>query len=318
MARKNRELDAAMSAFRENPRKKTRKPKSNVDIYGSERDEYFRSFFTAEEPVDVHDGGPPEGFRWSIWDQSEPLERGPEPHPPWLVTDLAAVDHDLGALKSGKEADVRLYERAVPDTDRSCLMASKRYRSAKNSHFNRSEDYVSGRGIKNSREARALAKKTAFGKNIAAGRWSMAEFDALRNFWLAGVSVPYPIQVHGTEVLMQFVGSNEGEAAPRLAQLRPTERELNELWDQLTGDLVRLVRLGYTHGDLSAYNTCAWGGRLYMFDLPQIVDLYLNPKGFEFLSRDVANIGRWFVDHGLSPAKVDGLQALLVVEAGIG
>lgn len=318
MARKNRELDAALSAFKESPRKKTRKNKSNVEIYGSELDQYFRSFFTAEDETDVDDGSPPEGYRWSIWDQSEPLQRGPQPHPPWLVTDLAAVDHDRGALKSGKEADVRLIERAIPGTDSRCLLASKKYRSAKTSHFNRSEEYVSGRGIKSSREARALAKKTAFGKDIAAGRWAMAEFDALSEFWEAGISVPYPVQVHGTEILMEFIGSEDGEAAARLAQLRPTASELTELWDQLVADMVAMVRLGYTHGDLSAYNACVWGGRLYVFDLPQIVDLYLNPKGFEFLSRDVANIGGWFCDRGLPQVKVDALQDMLLVEAGIG
>jgi len=36
--------------------------------------------------------GLPEGDRWSTWDQSAPTERGPQPHPDWLVTDLAAVD----------------------------------------------------------------------------------------------------------------------------------------------------------------------------------------------------------------------------------
>src|SRR5437016_5406602 len=50
--------------------------------------------------------GLPEGDRWSTWDQSAPTERGPQPHPDWLVTDLAAVDTELGILKTGQEADV--------------------------------------------------------------------------------------------------------------------------------------------------------------------------------------------------------------------
>ena len=50
--------------------------------------------------------GLPAGDRWSTWDQSTPTERGPQPHPDWLVTDLAAVDTELGILKTGKEADV--------------------------------------------------------------------------------------------------------------------------------------------------------------------------------------------------------------------
>ncbi|HEX9354917.1 MAG TPA: hypothetical protein VF933_14010, partial [Streptosporangiaceae bacterium] len=48
--------------------------------------------------------GLPEGDRWSTWDQVTPTERGPKPHPKWLVTDLAAVDYELGVLKTGKEA----------------------------------------------------------------------------------------------------------------------------------------------------------------------------------------------------------------------
>src|SRR6516165_4994322 len=63
---------------------------------------------------DAHDDtdGLPEGDRWSTWDQSTPTERGPRPHPKWLVTDLAAVDTELGVLKTGKEADVYLLRRA--------------------------------------------------------------------------------------------------------------------------------------------------------------------------------------------------------------
>ena len=74
--------------------------------------------------------GLPEGDRWSTWDQSAPTERGPQPRPDWLVTDLAAVDTELGILKTGKEADVFLLRRGVPGTDRSCLLAAKRYRAA--------------------------------------------------------------------------------------------------------------------------------------------------------------------------------------------
>ena len=74
--------------------------------------------------------GLPEGDRWSTWDQSAPTERGPQPHPDWLVTDLAAVDTELGIVKTGKEAGVFLLRRGVPGTDRSCLLAAKRYRAA--------------------------------------------------------------------------------------------------------------------------------------------------------------------------------------------
>ena len=53
--------------------------------------------------------------RWSTWLSVEPLSRGPEPRPDWVVTSQAALDTELGILKTGKEADVFLLERAVPD-----------------------------------------------------------------------------------------------------------------------------------------------------------------------------------------------------------
>jgi RIO kinase 1 len=87
-------------------------------------------------PVDYTTDGLPEGDRWSTWDQSIPTQRGPLPHPDWLVTDLAAVDTELGILKTGKEADVFLLRRGVPQ-GRSCLLAAKRYRDAEHRMFHR-------------------------------------------------------------------------------------------------------------------------------------------------------------------------------------
>ncbi|HZX04511.1 MAG TPA: serine/threonine protein kinase, partial [Kribbella sp.] len=51
--------------------------------------------------------------RWSTWLDVERGSRGPEPRPEWVVTEQAAIDTELGVLKTGKEADVFLLERAV-------------------------------------------------------------------------------------------------------------------------------------------------------------------------------------------------------------
>ena len=75
-----------------------------------------------------------------------PTQRGPRPHPDWLVTDLAAVDTELGILKTGKEADVFLLERAVPgDPEQAVVMAAKRYRGEEHRSFHRSAAYTEGR-----------------------------------------------------------------------------------------------------------------------------------------------------------------------------
>ena len=111
--------------------------------------------------------GPPQGDRWSTWDQSTPTERGPLPHPDWVVTELAAVDTELGVLKTGKEADVFLVERAVPGTETGTLMAAKRYRNAHHRMFHRDAGYLEGRQDKESRVNRATAKRTAFGREVS-------------------------------------------------------------------------------------------------------------------------------------------------------
>jgi RIO kinase 1 len=268
------------------------------------------------EQFDTTDGLP-EGDRWSTWDQSIPTARGPRPYPDWLVTELAAVDTELGILKTGKEADVFLLRRGVPGTDRSCLLAAKRYRSTDHRMFRRDAGYLEGRRTRDSRENRAAANRSTFGRQLIAGQWAGTEFAALARLSAAGVPVPYPVQILGTELLLEFIGDADGTAAPRLAETRPGADELASLWDQLVRALVDLARDGLAHGDLSAYNVLVHEGRLVMIDLPQVVDVIANPRGAFFLTRDAENIGRWFAHHGLagtSPEPAD-LAALLVREA---
>lgn len=229
--------------------------------------------------------GPPAGDRWSTWDQSTAGEHGPRPYPDWLVTELAAVDVELGVFKTGKEADVHLVERAVPGTDRATLMAAKRYRDPRHRMFHRDAGYREGRRDRKSRTNRAIAKRTAFGQAVIAGQWAAMEFAALCRLWKAGAAVPYPIQILGTELLMEFIGEPDGTAAPRLAQLRPPPAELADLWEQLAHTLSLMARDGCTHGDLSAYNVLVHRGRLVVIDVPQVVDVIGNPRGRQFLDR---------------------------------
>ncbi|MDM4719833.1 RIO1 family regulatory kinase/ATPase [Micromonospora sp. WMMA1363] len=262
------------------------------------------------------------GEHWSSWDDAV---HGPEPHPDWLVTELAAKDTELGVLKTGKEADVHLVRRAVPGTDRSCLLAAKRYRDADHRLFHRDAGYLEGRRVRRSREMRAMAGRTAFGRQMIAGQWAAAEFAALSRLWEIGarygtIAVPYPVQLRGTELMLEFLGDAEdGRAAPRLAQLRPERGELLDLWEQLIDALLVLARAGQTHGDLSPYNLLVHAGRLVLIDLPQIVDLVANPQGPEFLARDVRVVATWFVARGLPAAQADptALTELLLREAGL-
>ena len=269
-----------------------------------------------DERAGVDIDGPPSGDRWSTWDGAQ---HGPKPRPGWVITEHAAVDTELGVLKTGKEADVHLIERAVPDTDRRVLLAAKRYRSAEHRMFHRDAGYLEGRRVRRSRETRAMARRTGFGRDLLAGQWAVAEFAALSRLWSAGVSVPYPVQVDGTELLLEFLGSPDGDAAPRLAQLRPDPDQLVDLWHQLVEALRALAGHGLTHGDLSAYNLLVHDGRLVLIDLPQVVDVIGNPQGPRFLARDVTRIAEWFAGHGLPPdvGRPDELLADLHTELGI-
>jgi RIO kinase 1 len=249
------------------------------------------------------DEGLAAGQRWSTWLDVERGSRGPDPRPDWVVTEQAAIDTELGILKTGKEADVFLVERAVAAIGtapaRSSLLAAKRYRTEEHRTFHRSTSYVEGRRTRNSRDSRAMAKKTSHGRSVASGQWAYAEWDALCRLWTAGVPVPYPVQVDGTELLMEFIDDGDGGAAPRLAQVRPGADLLASYFEQVRDGMRELARAGLAHGDLSPYNVLAQGERIVMIDLPQVVDIVGNPQGMDFLLRDCHNMCAWFVARGL-------------------
>jgi RIO kinase 1 len=249
--------------------------------------------------------------RWSTWSSVEKGAHGPHPRPDWVITDDAAIDTELGVLKTGKEADVFLIERAVPDQPhKTSVLAAKRYRSAEHRQFHRDSSYVEGRRSRRSRDNRAVAKGTDFGRQIASGQWAAAEFGALSSLWSAGVPVPYPVQIDGTEILMEYI-EVDGAAAPRLAQARPSRAVLEGYFEQLREAMGVLARRGLAHGDLSPYNILAQGDRVVIIDLPQVLDIVGNPNGVEFLQRDCRNVCSWFVSRGLQVDAEELLSELL-------
>ena len=256
---------------------------------------------------------PGAGQRWSTWPSATPTQRGPEPRPDWVVTSAAALDTELGVVKSGKEADLFLIERAVPgDPATASVLAAKRYRSADNSDFHRSAEYREGRRTRRSRDARAVEKGTSYGGAFAAGQWAAAEFDALSLMYERGAPVPYPVQVDGTEVLMEFIGDGT-TAAPRLAQLRAEPAELTPLLEQIVEAMRIFARAGYAHGDMSPYNLLVHDGRVVVIDLPQIVDAISNPGGIAMLHRDCVNIADWFTRRRV-PVDAEAMLADLLTE----
>ncbi|CAA9418827.1 MAG: RIO1/ZK632.3/MJ0444 family protein [uncultured Propionibacteriaceae bacterium] len=282
------------------------------------------SFFTSHVPTQ-YDAGPAEfapidfvataelepGQRWSTWDDIGVLA-GPQPWPEWVITADAAIDTELGILKTGKEAEVFLLERAT--AEQACVLAAKRYRGHDERLFHRDSGYQEGRKMRNSRDRRAAAKGTRWGRTVEAGHWALAEFGYLSQLWSAGLPVPYPVQLDGTEILMEFITLADGTGAPRLAQTRPDAERLASYWEQLTQAMTVMAELGITHGDLSAFNILAAEDRIVIIDLPQAVDIVANPQGMTFLARDCRNVCSWFSARGLE-VDADDLLAGLVGQA---
>ncbi|MEI5583498.1 MULTISPECIES: serine protein kinase RIO [unclassified Agromyces] len=256
-------------------------------------------FGAATDSLAFADVEPGEDQRWSTWPATQPSERGPEPRPDWVVTSAAAIDTELGIVKTGKEADLWLIERAVPGAPADVpgnrtLLAAKRYRGAEHRLFHRSTVYTEGRAApRRSRDVRAVQRSSTYGREVARTEWAYAEFAALSRLAELGAAVPYPVQVGETEVLMEFIG--EGRvAAPRLAQVRASSEELRDLFRQVVDFMHTLAFAGLAHGDLSPYNLLVHRGRVVAIDLPQVVDVVANPNGFDLLHRDCVNVCDWF------------------------
>ena len=151
---------------------------------------------------------------------------------------------------------------------------------------------------------RQVQRGSSFGRAVAAGQWANAEWESLKRCWSVGLPVPYPVQIDGVEILMEWI-RHDGETAPRLAQTRPDPALLRWYFEQLREALATMAQNGIVHGDLSAYNLLAAGERLVIIDLPQVLDLVGNPQGMDFLLRDCANVCGWFRSKGLDPGVAD-------------
>ena len=198
------------------------------------------------------------------------------------------VDSVVRQLKSGKEAMVFVV-RCGEET-----RCAKIYKEADKRSFRQAVDYTQNRKTKNSRQARAMAKGTRFGREATEKAWQSAEVDALYRLAAAGVRVPRPYNFHEGVLLMELVTDVEGHAAPRLAELQLSSEQSVGLHRQLIAEVVRMLLAGVIHGDLSEYNILMSGDGPVLIDLPQAVDAAGNNHAARMLVRDVDNLRRYF------------------------
>ncbi len=198
------------------------------------------------------------------------------------------IDDVIRQLMSGKEAMVFVVRSG------SEVRCAKIYKEANKRSFRQSVDYTENRKVKNSRQARAMAKGTRYGREVQEEAWQSAEVDALYRLAAAGVRVPQPFNFHAGVLLMELVTDEHGNAAPRLNDLTFTPDEARGHFQTLLRQVVLMLCAGVIHGDLSEYNILVGDQGPVIIDLPQAVDAAGNNHARSMLERDVANLAGYF------------------------
>ena len=204
------------------------------------------------------------------------------------LVDEGLIDTVVRQLMSGKEAMV--YVVRCGDETR----CAKVYKEATHRSFRQAVDYTENRKVKNSRQARAMAKGTRFGRESQEAAWQSAEVDALYRLAAAGVRVPKPYNFFEGVLLMELVADEHGDVAPRLNDVAFTPEQARAHHITLLAEVVRMLCAGVVHGDLSEFNILLAADGPVVIDLPQAVDAAGNNHAKRMLLRDVENLRNFF------------------------
>ena len=208
------------------------------------------------------------------------------------LIDEGLIDSVVRQLMSGKEANVYVV-RSGEET-----LCAKVYKEATQRSFRQAVDYTENRRVKNTRQARAMAKGTRFGRAATEAAWQSAEVDALYRLAAAGVRVPKPRNFHEGVLLMELVVDGNGDAAPRLNDVAFTPVQARQHHTALLAEVVRMLCAGVVHGDLSEFNVLLGSDEgkpgPVIIDLPQAVDAAGNNHASRMLLRDVDNLRSFF------------------------
>ena len=210
--------------------------------------------------------------------------------PPRLqsLIDEGLIDSVVRQLMSGKEAMVFVV-RCGDET-----RCAKVYKEATHRSFRQAVDYTENRRVKNTRQARAMAKGTRFGRQAQEAAWQSAEVDALHRLADAGVRVPRPFNFLEGVLLMELVVDEQGAAAPRLNDVDFRPEDARRHHATLLGEVARMLCAGIVHGDLSEFNILLAADGPVIIDLPQAIDAAGNQHAQRMLLRDVDNLRAFF------------------------
>ena len=238
--------------------------------------------------------------------------------PPRLqaLVDEGLIDTVVRQLMSGKEALVYLV-RCGEET-----RCAKIYKEATHRSFRQAVDYTENRRVKNTRQARAMAKGSKFGREAQEAAWQSAEVDALYRLAAAGVRVPQPYNFFEGVLLMELVTDAHGDAAPRLNDVAFTPEQALAHHATLIAEVVRMLCAGVVHGDLSEFNILLAHvngvDTPVIIDLPQAVDAAGNNHAQRMLLRDVQNLRDFFGQFAPSLLATDfGPEIWSLYQAGL-
>lgn len=204
-----------------------------------------------------------------------------------LVED-GLIDTVVRQLMSGKEAMVFVVKNGDD------VLCAKIYKEANKRSFRQAVDYTEGRKVKNSRQARAMAKGSRYGRQEQEAAWQHAEVDALHRLAAAGVRVPAPYNFHEGVLLMELVCDADGMPAPRLNDVVLSAETARKYHAFLIRQVVYMLCAGIVHGDLSEYNILVDADGPVIIDLPQAIDAAANNNAARLLERDVENLATYF------------------------
>jgi RIO kinase 1 len=200
------------------------------------------------------------------------------------LLDDGVIDEVIRPLKSGKEASVYIVRCGGE------MRCAKVYKDMGQRSFQARAQYQEGRKVRGSRQMRAIAKATKFGRKEAEVAWKNAEVDALYALSAAGVRVPRPHGYFNGVLVMELITDADGHSAPRLGEVALEPAQARGFFAVLVRDVVRMLCAGTIHGDLSEYNVLVGPDGPVIIDLPQAVSAAGNNNARAMLLRDVDNL----------------------------